>query len=97
MLYILKSKMEGTYNAVAPDAVGFRELCTRIAKQRGNSVVFISAPQTWIRRILGDMSELFLSSQKVSSEKISSRGFVFDFPSIEDALDDLVHPLQSPL
>ncbi|MFM8314919.1 MAG: DUF1731 domain-containing protein [Deltaproteobacteria bacterium] len=38
---------------------------------------------------MGEMSELVLASQKVEAGKISEFGFVFKFPKVQEALDDI--------
>ncbi|HCO85946.1 MAG TPA: TIGR01777 family protein, partial [Arenibacter sp.] len=46
-------------------------------------------PQTLMRLVLGEMSYLLFSSQRVSSKKIQDSGFDFIFPNICRALENI--------
>jgi NAD dependent epimerase/dehydratase family enzyme len=41
--------------------------------------------------MLGEMSVEILKSAKVSSTKIQSTGFVFDYPTLDKSLTQLLH------
>jgi NAD dependent epimerase/dehydratase family enzyme len=47
-------------------------------------------PSFLLKMMLGEVSIELLKSASVSSEKISSTGFQFVFPSLEVALDELL-------
>lgn len=88
---IENESMEGVYNAVAPAPVRNKELALLLAKKmKGRFFVHMHVPSFVLKTMLGEMSVEVLKSATVSSEKIRSAGFVFLYPSIEKALDNLV-------
>ncbi|NCI49152.1 TIGR01777 family protein [Sediminibacterium roseum] len=83
--------LHGVYNAVAPGPVSNKTLTIALAKTlRGNSFVTIHVPSFVLKAMLGEMSIEVLKSATVSSKKIEAAGFAFRFPTIGDALRDLV-------
>ncbi len=81
-------KAEGIYNAVAPEPVTNAHFTKSYAQHLGVISAF-TVPSFFFKVILGEMSQLALSSQNVSSKKIQQTGFQFDYHSLEVALDDL--------
>ena len=43
-----------------------------------------------MRLVLGEMHQLLFLSQNVDSEKIVKKGFKFNYPSVKEALEDLL-------
>lgn len=89
-LKILIEKREGIYNAVAPNPVTNRQLSKSIAKVLKKPFWLPNVPGFMIKLLLGEMSTLVLSSQKVSCEKLLKSSFLFQFNNIEEALNDLL-------
>lgn len=88
---IENQSMEGVYNAVAPAPVRNKELTLILAqKMKGRFFVPMHVPVFVLKTMLGEMSEEVLKSTTVSSEKIKSAGFTFQYPDIEAALDNLI-------
>lgn len=82
--------MQGTYNAVAPKPVSNRDLTICLAKQiRGNLFIPFHVPAFLLKIMLGEMSIEVLKSATVSSDKVTKQGFVFNYPTIEEALKNL--------
>ena len=78
--------MQGVYNLVAPDSVtqyGFA-MALGQALQRP---VLMRFPASMLRLMMGEMAELVLVDQKVSSRRLADAGYVFAYPDIERALD----------
>ncbi len=44
-----------------------------------------------MKLVLGEMSDLVLESQYLKNDKILEKGFVFEFDSIEKALQDCLN------
>ncbi|HEX6191429.1 MAG TPA: TIGR01777 family oxidoreductase [Chitinophagaceae bacterium] len=87
---IENEKLHGTYNAVAPKPVANKELVITLAKKiKGNYFIPVHVPSFVLRTVLGQMSIEVLKSATVSSEKIKMAGFVFQFPTIEAALNHI--------
>lgn len=89
-LYILENKLEGVYNAVAPNPVTNNELMEGIAKQMDKNVWLPNVPAIALKVALGDMATVVLSSQLVSSDKIENAGFEFQYKNLTKALEDLL-------
>lgn len=83
------NSIEGVYNAVAPNPLRNINLVKATAKAMGKSAVFVPAPGSALRLILGEMSAVVFNSNRVSAEKVTKAGFVFEFPDIEEALQDI--------
>lgn len=90
MLFTLKSgSLRGAVNAVAPEPVTNAQFTSHLSKVFGVSSIF-HVP-SWVLKIaLGEMSQLALNSQRVSSDKIRNSGFKFQF---ENSLPGIVRPL----
>jgi uncharacterized protein (TIGR01777 family) len=88
ILFALENeKMEGVYNAVAPNPVTNKELVLEIAKkERGKSFLSVHVPTFALKIRLGEMSIEVLKSATVSSEKIQKAGFIFQYPDLESAI-----------
>jgi uncharacterized protein (TIGR01777 family) len=80
----------GVYNAVAPFPVSNKKLVLTIAKNKYPFYIPIYIPGFVLKIILGEMSIEVLKSANVSSAKIVADGFVFDYPTVEIALVDLM-------
>lgn len=83
-------QVRGVYNAVAPTPVSNRTLMLELAQLVCGSVYLpVRIPAFLLRLVLGEMGAAVLKSTTASSEKISSTGFQFSFPTIEAALFDI--------
>jgi len=89
-LFVLSNKLEGVFNGVAPNAVTQRELVKSIAKVLQRPIILPAVPGFALKIVLGEMSTLVLESQRVSSKKIESLGFYFEFHHLQAALEDVL-------
>jgi uncharacterized protein (TIGR01777 family) len=80
----------GTYNAVAPNPVTNRELTKAIARVLRKPMLLPSVPAFTLKVLFGEMADLVLKGSKVSSERLERTGFEFKYPSIDEALADLL-------
>lgn len=83
-------KLEGAFNAVAPNPVSNKHLVLSMAKAKGGIAIPVKVPQLALKIALGEMSVEVLKSATVSSKKIEDAGYLFQFPSIEGAVDNLM-------
>ncbi|MEP2670916.1 MAG: TIGR01777 family oxidoreductase [Cyclobacteriaceae bacterium] len=90
MKAIEDESMAGAYNAVSPNAVTNKEMTEAIAKVLDKPLWAPHVPGFVLRLILGEMSDLVLKGSKVSSEKIQSSNFDFQFLDLKEALEDLL-------
>ncbi|MUP44220.1 TIGR01777 family protein [Gramella sp. BOM4] len=88
-LFAIENQLTGVYNAVAPNPVTNEELTKELARQMGKSVWLPNVPKFVLKAMLGEMSQIVLSSQLVSSEKIQTAGYSFKFSNLSRALADL--------
>ncbi|WP_434035295.1 TIGR01777 family oxidoreductase [Formosa sp. 4Alg 33] len=89
-VYLLKYCGEGTFNAVAPNPVTQGELVKSIAKTLNKPMFLPNIPKVAMKLILGEMSYLLFSSQRVSCKKLVGEGFVFKYPNLQPALLELL-------
>ncbi len=90
-IYALQNeKMQGAYNCVAPYPVSNRALMQTIAKVKGGIAIPAPTPSLVLKIVMGDMAADILKSTTVSAEKIIRSGYNFQFPSIEDAVTDII-------
>lgn len=82
--------MTGVYNAVAPETVTNKNLVLTIAKAwRGKFFIPFRVPTFMLKIILGEMSIEVLKSANVSSNKLRSAGFIFQYPTLASAIGQL--------
>jgi len=81
--------MTGVYNAVAPEPVTNKKLTQEIAKILKRPLWLPPVPGFIVKLIAGEVAEFVLHGGKVSCAKIQKAGFVFRFPTIQEALKDL--------
>jgi len=80
--------MTGAYNATAPCPYTQEEFIRALGRVWRRPVL-LRVPAWPIRRLLGEMSEIFLEGQKVLPQRALSEGFNFAFPSLQEALEDI--------
>ena len=89
-MFVLESKLEGVYNAVAPNPVQQIELTKLIAKILQRPLILPNIPEFALRLMLGEMRAIALESQRVCASKIQDAGFKFNYLELEPALEDLI-------
>lgn len=86
--------MHGVYNAVAPEIVTNKKLTLALAtSMRHRFFIPIHVPAFLLRWILGEMSVEILKSTKVNSFKIQGTRFHYQYPTLAEAIQQLIHPL----
>ena len=88
-LFAIENELTGTYNAVAPNPVTNKELTKELASKMGKSIWLPNVPKFALKTLLGEMSQIVLSSQLVSSKKIEEVGYNFEYTNLSRALGDL--------
>ncbi|MBV1924460.1 MAG: TIGR01777 family oxidoreductase [Flavobacteriaceae bacterium] len=83
-------KMQGPYNAVAPEQVSNFKFSKMLANSLKKSFWMPNIPGVILKLMLGEMSIMLLKGSRVSSEKIEETGFSFSFPTIKSALQNLI-------
>lgn len=89
-LFVLLEKLEGVFNAVAPNPIPNYELTKSIATTIERPFFMPNIPRFAMKLVLGEMHVLLFESQRVSSKKIEDAGFDFTFHHLQPALDNLL-------
>lgn len=89
-MFVLQHKLEGVYNAVAPNAVINNDFTKTAAKILKRPLILPNVPKFIMKIILGEMHMLLFESQRVSSKKIEVKGFQFKYANLKPALEDLL-------
>jgi len=82
--------ISGPINAVSPGAVTMTEFCRTIGRVLHRPSV-MPVPQFALRFALGDLSTLMTTGQRVSPQVALQAGFVFRYPVLTQALEQIVH------
>ena len=81
---------EGTFNAVAPNPISQTNLIKEIGRTLKRPVFLPNIPGFFLRLFMGERSLLILGSHRVSAKLILSKGFKFQFPYLQQALNDIL-------
>ena len=90
MRFCLEEHLEGIYNGVAPNPVTNQKLTREVASVLGRPLWLPKVPSWALKMVFGQMSQILLGSQRVSSEKIEALGFDFEFKNVQRAIADLL-------
>ncbi|MFA6831859.1 MAG: TIGR01777 family oxidoreductase [Bacteroidaceae bacterium] len=82
-------RMQGSYNAVAPEQITNMELVKKLALYTTKPFFFFGMPALLLRIFLGKIADMLLNGSRISSRKLLQLGFDFKFPTIHEALIDL--------
>ncbi|WNS80151.1 TIGR01777 family oxidoreductase [Domibacillus sp. DTU_2020_1001157_1_SI_ALB_TIR_016] len=80
--------IEGPMNITAPNPVRMNDLGKTLAKVLGRPH-WLFVPEPALKLTLGEMSTVVLDGQRVLPDKLTQAGFVFQFPLLRGALNDL--------
>lgn len=88
-LHILENGLTGIYNAVAPNPLRNYQIMEDVGASMGKKMWMPKVPALALKLVMGEMSDMVLSSQLVASKKIEDSGFNFQYTSLTKALEDL--------
>lgn len=83
------NRMQGAYNAVAPEHITNTGLTKMIAHTLHRPLIVPHLPAFIIKWLLGKMAVIVLEGSRVSCKKIQDTGFQFKFPTVKTALKEL--------
>lgn len=86
---IENNAIEGPVNFTAPNPEKMKNFGRTLADVI-NRPFWAPVPSLLLKGVLGEMSQLVLSSQKALPKKLQAHGFVFDYPQLYGALDSLI-------
>ncbi len=79
------SNIVGPVNLVSPNPVSMKEFCKVLGKVMGRPS-WAPVPSFVLRSVLGEMSEMLLTGQRVIPQKLKEAGYRFKYPRLEEAL-----------
>jgi len=85
---LVDGSMRGTYNAVAPGALSQAEFAAEAGLVLGRPA-WLPLPAAPLRALLGEMAQLFVDGQRVLPRRLQAAGFVYRYPAMHAALQDL--------
>ena len=88
-VFAITNGLKGTYNAVAPNPVTNAKLTKELAKVLKRPLFLPNIPEFIMKMVLGEMSYLLFASQRVCSKRIEKKGFVFQYPNVGPALENI--------
>lgn len=83
--------LSGAVNFTAPNPVTNRQLTEILANVLGKPLFMPAVPAFVLRAVLGEFGNVLLKGQRVIPKKLLDANFSFLFPSIEEALRDLLN------
>lgn len=83
-------KLDGVYNATSPTAATNAEFTKAIAAVLKRPIWLPKVPEFVLTILLGEMASLITQGSKVASKKIQESGFVFQYATLEGALENLL-------
>ncbi|MGV8880011.1 MAG: TIGR01777 family oxidoreductase [Sphingobacteriaceae bacterium] len=89
LLGIDDASLLGVYNMVAPHPVTNSMLTKIVANHLHKPLLLPAVPAFALRIVLGEMCKVILNSTNVSADLIQSKGFRFQFTTIEGAIKDI--------
>jgi len=88
--FLLKHpEISGPVNVCSPNPVRNKDLAKALGKAL-HRPSFIPAPGFMVKLVLGEFGSVILEGQKVIPRKLLENGFVFQYPTIEKALQGIV-------
>ena len=85
-VHALQQNLNGVYNAVGPETVINQDFMQILADVMEKPLLLPNVPEFLIKLVFGEKSDLILKGVKLSSKKIQSTGFDFDYPTLNSAL-----------
>ena len=82
--------ISGPVNCVAPNPIRNAEFAKILARTLGRPLVLPSIPAFLLRTLLGEFSSVVLKGQRVIPKRLMDKGFSFRFPTVPQALENLI-------
>lgn len=80
----------GIYNAVSTQETTNQSFSKQLAKSLLKPFFLPNIPTFALKLVFGEMANVLLEGSRVSSDKLTNTGFQFQFPTINEALKDII-------
>jgi uncharacterized protein len=92
LLFLINQKgLSGPVNCTAPHPVRNRELTKILGEVLSKPTFLPAVPGFMLKAIMGEFGDVLLKGQRVLPKKLLSLGYVFQFPFIKEALNNLLN------
>ncbi len=88
--HLLENGIEGTFNGVAPFPETNASFTRAVAKGLGKPLWLPNVPKFALRLIVGEMADILVGGNRVSSKKVEDAGYKFQFEALDRALYQLL-------
>ncbi len=90
ILFLLdRAEASGPFNAVSPDPSRMTDFAKTLGAVLRRPAIF-PVPAFVLKILLGEMSEMLLTGQRVLPQRAAQSGFSFQFPTLKLALEDIL-------
>lgn len=89
-IHCLENQVEGNINGVSSNPVTNKELTKSIAHHLKKPLILPNVPKFALKILVGEMADMLIGGNKVSSKKIEELGYSFQYPKLDEALADLL-------
>ncbi len=90
-LFLLKNTdIKGPVNFTAPNPVKNKEMAIILREVLKKRSLIPYVPSAVLKFFLGELANVFLKGQRVIPQKLLEKGFTFQFPTLKEALWDLI-------
>jgi uncharacterized protein (TIGR01777 family) len=87
--HLLAAGAGGAVNATAPEPVRMKEFCAALGKALGRPS-WAPVPAFVLRLAFGEMADILLTGQRAVPTEAERRGYRFRFPTLPEALENIV-------
>ncbi len=90
-IYAMENEsLQGSYNAVAPHPATNKQLTQTTALALHRPLILPNVPAFALKLAFGELSIAVLGSLKVENKKIASTGFTYTYPTLPQAIENLM-------
>ncbi|MEQ9426154.1 MAG: TIGR01777 family oxidoreductase [Cyclobacteriaceae bacterium] len=89
IIHAINNQLNDVYNAVGHSPKTNEELTKELAAALSRPVFMPNVPSFVIKAMFGEMAQMILGGNKVSSKKIEESGFSFNFPELDKAFQQI--------
>lgn len=91
LIFLLNNEdIEGPVNCTSPNPVRNEELTHILAEVMGKHAILPSVPEFILKIVMGDFADTIVKGQRVTPKKLMDNGFEFQFPTLREALNDII-------